>query len=94
MYEAHAVIYHKRFYNIYLDKHPSQYTKDTPEHYIDKKYRAFDEWLAHVVQEKYLCYVSSKMLVSQKNDFSIIENRFIKRHSRSVYKFYFYKHGL
>ncbi len=73
MFEAHAVIYNEKFYDLYLEKHPCKYHKDTPEKYLDNSFTAFDQWYANYIQKKYPCYVTKKILVSQKDDFSDIE---------------------
>lgn len=91
-FEAHAVIYHKRFFDIYLQKHPSEYSVGIGEYYLDNKYRAFDEWYADVVQKDYPCYITNKILVTQRNDFSNIENKFVSRYKKSIYRFWLYKY--
>lgn len=91
LFEAHAVIYHKSFYDIYLKKHPSSYSPEIPEYYLDGKYTAFDQWFADVVQFKYPCYITEKILVSQYDDFSSIENKKVMRYKSSLLRFYAYK---
>lgn len=92
LHEGHSIVYSKNFYDIYLAKHPSSYSKEIWKYYIDDKYTAFDQWYANYVQIKYPCYITKTMLVSQKDDFSSIENRQVWRASRSVVIFYLYKY--
>lgn len=92
IFEAHAVIYHRRFFDIYLKKHPPLYSLKIDEYYIDNKYKAFDEWFANVVQYKYPCYITNKIYVAQKDDFSSIENKFVYRNKISIYRFYAFKY--
>lgn len=92
LFEAHAVIYSKRFFDIYLEKHPPIYTHDIEECYLDNKYRAFDQWFANVVQYEYPCYITKTILLTQEDDFSNIENKFVNRHIKSIYRFYTYKY--
>ena len=90
--EAHAIIYHRRFFDIYLDKHPNKYTPEIKEYYLDNKYRAFDEWLADIVQYEYPCYISNKILAVQKDGFSFIEDKLVSRNKISQYRFFAYKY--
>ena len=92
LYEAHAVIYNRAFFDIYLKKHPSQYNSKIPENYLDDKFSAFDQWFARVVQSNYPCYITNKILVGQQNDFSNIENQVVTRFEKSIYRFYTYKY--
>lgn len=91
-FEAHAVIYNKTFFDIYLDKHPSKYSSQVHELYLDNKYSAFDQWFAGSVQSKYPCYITNKILVGQQDDFSNIENKIVARLGKSIYRFYIYKY--
>lgn len=90
--EAHAIVYHRRFFEIYLKKHPDKYTSKIQEYYLDNKYRTFDVWLADVVQYAYPCYITNKLLVVQKDGFSVIENRLVSRNRISQYRFFVYKY--
>lgn len=92
LFEAHAVVYHKNFYDIYLKKHPSEYSSEIYEYYLDNKYTAFDQWYAGVVQFEYPCYITNKILVTQRDDFSSIENKNVIRYKKSIYRFYVYKY--
>lgn len=92
--EAHAVIYNKKFFDIYLKKHPDEYSSNITEYYIDNKYRAFDQWYANYVQINYPCYITKSILVVQKDDFSDIENKQVWRSSRSIVTFFLYKYQL
>lgn len=94
LFEAHAVIYNERFYNIYLQKHPPKYSQEISEYYLDNSYTAFDQWYAEYVQIKYPCFITKKILVVQKNDFSDIEWKKVWRKSRAEIIFIFYKYGL
>jgi len=91
-FQAHAVIYHKRFFDIYLKKHPSEYSPKINEYYLGNKYKAFDEWFANVVQYEYPCYISNKILITQQDDFSNIENKIVNRNKISIYRFWAFKY--
>lgn len=94
LFEAHAVIYNEKFYDIYLHKHPNMYNNKIWEYYLDNTYRAFDEWYANYIQELYPCYITRKMLVTQKNDFSDIEGKTVWRKSRAEIVFVLYKYNM
>ena len=91
LFEAHAVIYNAKFYDLYLQKHPAEYTSEIWEYYLDNMYRSFDEWYANCVQERYPCYITKKMFVVQKDDFSNIENKNVWRKSRAQIIFLMYR---
>lgn len=90
--EAHAVIYHRRFFDIYLKKHPDKYSSKIDEYYLDNQFNAFDLWFADVAQYNWPCYITNKMLVVQKDGFSVIENRLVSRNKISQYRFLAYKY--
>ncbi len=91
---AHALIYHKDFYDIYLKLHPDKYTDKIKKLYIKNKYKAFDEWMALDFQNKFPCYISKYFLAGQRDNFSNIENKFIISNYQTVMRFYIYKHWL
>ena len=62
---THAVIYSKKFYDIYLRLHPDRYSDSIPELYINNKYKALDEWMALEFQNKFPCYITKKFLAGQ-----------------------------
>lgn len=90
--QAHAIIYHRRFFDIYLKKHPRKYTSEIKENYLDNQYRTFDVWLADVIQYIYPCYITNKMLAVQKDGFSIIEWKLVIRNKIAQYRFLAYKY--
>lgn len=92
LFEAHAVIYNSKFYDLYLNKHPAEYNSNIWKYYIDDTYQSFDEWYAGYVQEKYPCYITRKMLVAQRDDYSDIENKNVWRKSRAQIIFIMYKY--
>ena len=80
-------------YFIYLDKN-NQPIEITENEIIRDGYGSIDSWLAFIYQKKFPCYVTSRLLVSERKEFSDIKKKVRNTKIWYTIRFFIFKYKI
>lgn len=88
------IIYNEKSYLNIINNFPEDHKNISENEIIRDGYGSIDSWLAFVYQKKFPCYVTSKLLVSERKEFSDIKNKVRNTRIWYMIRFFMFKYKI